>query len=309
MRYVLAVLGALSLFSISAQAAPPNVVASIAPVHSLVSMIMGEIGEPYLLVRGSSSPHVYTLRPSDARALSEADLVFRVGDDLELSLVAPLETLAEKATIVTMSQNPRLSLIALNAAREGEANPWVPTGGPGEFDMHIWLDPANARIMLDEIAAALTKADPDNAGTYLKNAATARRKITDLETEILNNLVPVGNQKFIFLHDAYRYFERAFSITSAATLTASPEKLPGARKIAEIINLIRRQNVSCIFSEPQFSPRLVGAIAEATGVSSGVLDPLGAALAPGPLLYGQLLRAMARSMRDCLEKQRVLTPG
>ena len=168
--------------------------------------------------------------------------------------------------------------------------------------MHIWLDPANAKLMVDEIAASLVKADPDNAQTYNGNAAIARQSISDLKIEIETMLAPVKEEKFIFLHDAYRYFERAFAITPVATLTASPQNLPGARKIAEISDLIRQQNVSCIFSEPQFSPRLVEAIAKATGVASGVLDPLGAALTPGPLLYSRLLRTMAGAMGDCFQE-------
>ncbi len=298
----LATLATLGLFSLPAQAAPPKVVTSIAPVHSLVSMVMQGVGEPYLLIRGSGSPHAYSLRPSDARALSDADLVFWVGETLEITLPTPLQTLAANAFVVTLSKNPALQTLRVGPLGEQPNAPDIGARDFGAIDMHIWLDPANAKLMVDEIAASLVKADPDNAQTYNGNAAIARQSISDLKIEIETMLAPVKEEKFIFLHDAYRYFERAFAITPVATLTASPQNLPGARKIAEISDLIRQQNVSCIFSEPQFSPRLVEAIAKATGVASGVLDPLGAALTPGPLLYSRLLRTMAGAMGDCFQE-------
>ena len=299
-----AVLSIFILLPFSALAAPPKVVTSIAPVHSLASMIMQGVGEPHLLIRGSASPHSYSLRPSDAQILDDADLVFWIGNSLETTLATPLQNLAANASIITLSRNPALQTLTGEQPDKLSDGPISLSANQYEhdaIDMHIWLDPANAKLMINEIATELAKTDPDNAKTYMENAAAARKAINDLKNEIENMLSPIKEEKFIFLHDAYRYFEQAFAITPAATMTNSPEKLPGARKIREITDMIRQQDIGCIFSEPQFSPRLVETIVKATGVGSGEMDPLGATIVPGPMLYPDLLRTMATAMRDCLE--------
>ncbi|WP_425602989.1 zinc ABC transporter substrate-binding protein [Hoeflea prorocentri] len=172
----------------------------------------------------------------------------------------------------------------------------------GSFDPHIWLDPENAKVLVVEIEAALSAADPDNAAKYSENAAALSAQLDGLTTEISQILEPVQGKGFIVFHDAYRYFENRFGVAAAGSITVSPEVLPGAERLREIQAKIGELGTTCVFSEPQFEPRLVATVTEGTEAASGVLDPLGANLEDGPELYPTLLHNMATSMRDCLSE-------
>lgn len=313
-------------------AAAPKVVASIKPVHSLVAAVMQGVGEPDIIVDGAASPHTFALKPSTARVLAGADLVFWVGPELEAFLEKPIETLGEKAEAVELSQAHDLTLLPV---REGgdfdehdhgdeghdHAAEAAKTAGQGTkdakaghdhghdhghehgaFDAHLWLDPANARAMVHEIEEHLIEADPANAATYKANAEALAARLTALEEELKKELEPVKGKPFIVFHDAYQYFEKRFGIQAAGSITLSPEVMPGAERVSELRGKITGLKAGCVFSEPQFEPKLVGMLIEGTSVGTGVLDPLGASLPNGPGLYEQLLRDMAGSLKGCLAK-------
>lgn len=300
-----------------AQAETLEIVASIKPVHSLVAALTLGVVEPGLLIKGGGSPHVYALRPSEARALQRADLVFWVGDEMETFLARPLGTLAADARIVTLVEAEGLRLLS---SREGggweshdhEEGDHDDEGHEehaeddghhheaGEFDMHIWLDPRNAAAMARSIAAALIDADPDNAVAYRANLARIDADLAFLETSIGESLQEVRDRPFVVFHDAYQYFERRFDLNAVGSITVSPETQPGAARLRELRRTIASTRAQCVFSEPQFEPRLLETVVEGTGAAAGVLDPLGSALPPGPELYFTLLRVMAGSLVDCL---------
>lgn len=172
----------------------------------------------------------------------------------------------------------------------------------GEFNMHIWLDPQNAAALVHEIAEVLSEADPDNATTYEANASALRSRLGALTAELAAELEPVKDKPFVVFHDAYQYFEARFGLKAAGSITVNPDVMPGAERMREIQVRVRELGATCVFSEPQFEPKLVTVATEGTGAGSGVLDPLGAALEDGPELYFELLRGMASSLRDCLSR-------
>lgn len=172
--------------------------------------------------------------------------------------------------------------------------------GHGKFDAHIWLDPINAKAIVHIIEEALVVADPSNAAKYEANAEVMMRKLDALISEITNNLESVHDKRFVVFHDAYQYFENRFEVTASGSITVSPEVMPGAARIKEIQAQVKKLGAICVFSEPQFEPKLVSTIMEGTQAKSGSLDPLGAALDSGPDHYFQLIRNMAASIRTCL---------
>jgi len=172
--------------------------------------------------------------------------------------------------------------------------------GHGEFDPHVWLDPVNAKAIVHEIEEALVKADPEHASTYEANAHKMMEKLDTLAAELREELEPVHEKGFIVFHDAYQYFEQRFDLAAIGSITVSPEVMPGAERVSELRERILELNATCVFSEPQFEPKLVKTLVEGTGARTGVLDPLGATLAKGPDLYFQLIRNMASSMKRCL---------
>lgn len=304
-----------ALFLTTTAYAAPNVVASIKPVHSLVAAVMAGVGEPTLIVKGAASPHTYALRPSDAGALESADIVFWTGHGMELFLADALDTLAPNAEIVELAEAPGITLLPV---REGGAFEPHSHEGEGEDhdhdheghdhdhehdagDMHFWLDPENAKLMVTEIAATLAKADPENAAAYQANAATEIVALDALETEIAADLAPVRDKPFIVFHDAYQYFEARFELSLAGSITVTPDVMPGAARIGELKAKVAELGATCVFAEPNFEPTIIKAITEGSSAKSGVLDPEGGALTEGADLYPTLLRGLATSLVDCLK--------
>jgi len=317
-RFGLLAAASFLAFSGPALAAPPRVVASVAPVHSLVATVTEGVSVPYLLLRGGASPHSYSLNPSDSRALSEAGMIVWVGEGLEAFLRKPLASLGAHARIVELQDVDGMTLLP---RRDGGV--WAEAKGRhaaedrgdrghahreahdhGNVDPHLWLDTGNAARILDAVASTLAQLDPDNAARYRANAAAGRTRLTELSQEIAEMLLPVRSRPFIVFHDAWQYFEREFGLAAAGSIALSPERKPGARRLVEIRDRIRDAKVVCVFSEPQFSPALVETVIRGTSARSASLDPLGAALLPGPEHYGRMMRALAADLLSCLRRDR-----
>ncbi len=309
----------------SGATAAPNVVVSIKPVHSLVAAIMQGVGEPQLIVDGAASPHTYNLRPSNARTLEKADLVFWVGPGLEAFLQKPLEALASKATVVELEDAKGLEKLPFREGGPFEAHDHGEEGHGeheghaeeagahdhgndhghddhehGAYDTHLWLDPANAKAMAQEIETALITADAGNAAIYQANTKKLIDDIDTLDTEIADTVKPVKDKPFIVFHDAYQYFEHRYGVKTAGSITVSPETLPGADRVSQMQEKVRQLGATCVFAEPQFEPKLISVITEGTAAKSATLDPEAATLEPGPDLYFKLMRAIAGSLKDCL---------
>ena len=320
------ILWALSSLGVSAANADVSVVTSIKPVHSLVSSVMQGVGSPTVIIDGAGSPHTYSLKPSQAKQLQNADLVFWMGDELEPFLRGPIQNIAKNAKSIKLIEARGLKKIKF---REGgmfdehddhddhghdkhakddhddhehdkHAKDDHDDHGHGEYDPHVWLDPINAKAIVHEIEEALVKADPKNAKEYKANADRIAGELDQLVKELRAQFQPVQQKGFIVFHDAYQYFEQRFGVSAIGSITVSPEVMPGAERVSELRNKIRGLKATCIFSEPQFEPKLVRTLVEGTGARAGVLDPLGASLTKGPNLYFQLVREMARSLKECL---------
>ncbi len=370
--------------------AEPAVVASIKPVHSLAASIMQGVGTPTLILEGAGSPHTYALKPSQARRLQEADLIFWIGPDLEAFLEKPMETLGGDARTVALLETPGLALLGFREGASFDAHDHASHGehdehghdehdhakhdghdhdehdhakhdehdhdehdhakhdehdhdehdhakhdehdhdehdhakhdehdhdehdhakheghdhdehDHGAFDAHVWLDPENAKTLAGVMAAALSDADPANAATYAANLRKLEAELDGLIAELTADLTPVQGRPFVVFHDAYQYFERRFGLSATGSITVSPEVVPGAQRVGEIKDKIQGLGAACVFSEPQFEPKLVSVVTEGTDAKTGVLDPLGAALEDGPELYSNLIRGMAASFRSCLSE-------
>lgn len=292
-----------------AQSEPVKAVASIKPLHALVAGVMQGTGEPYLIVKGGASPHQYSLKPSDARALEQADIVFWMGEGLERFLQRPIDNLARKATHVSMLDTPGIAKLPYreDGPFEGHAHGNKSHDRSGHasdahegIDMHLWLDPGNAKAMVRHIAQMLSKASPENTTRYTENAAALTQRLDKLDAELQRILQPVHTRPFIVFHDSYQYFEKHYGLHPVGSITVNPEVPPGARRVKEISERIRKSGAVCVFAEPQFNPQRVRSMLSSTAARPGMLDPVGAELEPGTGLYFDLMRNLARSMRDCL---------
>lgn len=268
------------------RAETPKIVASIKPVHSLVAGVTdGITGAPYLLIRGYASPHAFALRPSDASALASARLVFWIGPAMERFLERPLAALATRAQTVALAGAPRVRRLRQRG---------------GAYDPHIWLDPGNAKAMVQAIAAALSTADPNNAVRYRANADRLRARLGRLDAEINQTLGPVRSAPFVVLHDAYGYFARRYRLNQVAAATLGAQSRPGARQLVHVRKRLSATGARCLFREPGAAPGLAATIVRGTGARIAVLDPLGADVKPGRDAYFTIMRRMARDFRKCL---------
>jgi zinc transport system substrate-binding protein len=287
--------------SIAALAAP-KVVASIVPLHSLVAEVMDGVGEPELLLKGVNSEHQASYSPQQIADLSHADVVFIIGDNLEVKLgeISGTDVVNGK------------KFVKLNLA-DGILTHHIRTGGTWEVDgdepatgntvdPHIWLDPENARTMTTAIATALSQADPANALTYSTNATKEIASLDALETEIKTSLESEKGKPFVVFHDAYQYFERRFGMTAVGSISDYTATPPSAARLSEIRSKIKSSNALCAFREPQFSDAAVSIVTEGTSAKLGVLDPIGAKLNPGKSAYFELLRDVTQNLKNCLGK-------
>lgn len=282
----------------------PQVVVTIKPLHSLVAGVMAGVGEPGLLISGAGSPHSYSLRPSDARMLARATLVIRVDADFEAFLNRPLASLAGQARIVSASTLPGVELLP---AREGgvwEADQQHAADesnhGHEELNLHLWLDPHNARAIVGDTVAVLAEMDPAHAVTYRRNGAELEQRLDRLDQQLGRQLQPVAGVPYIVFHDAYPYLEHRYGLSPAGAISVSPGRPPGARRLAEIRDRIEQAKARCVFSEPQFEPKLATLLSAGTGARTGILDPLGADLPAGPEAYFTLLHRLADNLSGCL---------
>jgi zinc transport system substrate-binding protein len=298
-------------FSPTLAAEPPKVVATIPPIHSLAAALMAGAGEPALLVRGNASPHGYQLRPSEAVAIQDADVVVWVGPGLEAFMERPLGNLGAGTRVVTLLEAPGVERLP---AREGGA--WEAheaeehhegaeeDHGHGEHhDPHVWLSPANAQAMVRVIAATLAAADPERAALYRANEDRTVQELAALDEELEAALAPVRDKPFVVFHDAYQYLEAAYGLNAAGSVTVSPDRPPSARRLVELAEEIERSGAVCVFGEAQTTSPLVGTLIAGKGLGTGELDPEGrATVTPGPEAYAELMRRNVDVLVDCLSR-------
>jgi zinc transport system substrate-binding protein len=295
--------------------AAPQVIASVVPVHGIVSAVMGEVGQPELLLSGSMSEHRATFTPRQIAELGKADLVFIIGQGLEgkLSQMSGSEAVNGKR-FVELSKAPGIATLPIREGGAWEAHDHDhghdhdhdhgqdqnEHAGVLGFDPHVWLDPANAKAMAAAVAAELAKADPQNAAAYTANAEAFARSLDALSGQIAAELAPVQAVPYVVFHDAFQYFENRFGLSAAGSIADVSAKAPSAKRLREVRGKIAEVKAACVFREPQYDGKVVQTVIEGTGARDGVLDPLGAAIAPGAGAYQQLLSQLAKDLKACL---------
>ena len=309
------------LWSGMLKAEVPRVVADIAPIHSLVAMVMEGVGEPQLLVPQNMSPHHYSMRPSEAKALQEANLVVYVGHDMSPWLEPLFETVAASADALDLSEVDGVLVLSYREGpvfddhddheghdHEKEGHDEHEEAGHddheghehGGNDPHMWLDPENAKIWLDTIASELGHIDPENADRYAANAKSAKQQITQEMHHIEDRLNTVHGKGFLVFHDAYQYFENRFGISATGSISLGDASKPSAKRLQELKHHFEEEGIHCVLSEPQYSSKLITSVFGGHKPHIGVVDPIGIDLKLGPGLYPQLLANLALGIAECV---------
>ncbi|MDC3090375.1 zinc ABC transporter substrate-binding protein, partial [Paracoccaceae bacterium] len=166
-------------------------------------------------------------------------------------------------------------------------------------DPHAWLSPKIAKVWLNEIAAKLSQADPNNAAKYFSNAKMARDNMDSLVSEVNSIIDPIRDKKFVVFHDAYQYFEQSFGISASGAISLGDASDPSPARLSEIRKRVVDEAVECVLAEPQYKSGLVKAVVEGTNANTAVIDPLGVKLEVGPNLYENLIRNLATNLAKC----------
>ena len=299
MRYIITFL----LTASPALAEVPSVVTDIPPVHALVAQVMGDLGQPELLLAKGADEHDFQLRPSQAGAVAEAGLVVWIGPELTPWLESALETRAEGAAALVLLDaegTVRREYGGAHAGEDGHDHAEENGHDHGAEDPHAWLDPDNAQVWLGLIAAELARLDPEHAATYQANATSAVAAVAVLDAEIAGLLGPVKGKPLVTYHDAFGYFGDHYGLDFAGSIALGDAASPGAARLAELRGMIEAGGVVCLFPEVQPDPALVEQLAEGTGARiGGGLDPVGSSLEPGPGAYAALMTGLAQVIADC----------
>ena len=295
----------------TAYADTPQVAVDIAPVHSLVARVMDGVGMPDLIIQPGASPHEYSLRPSEAAALQNSDLVFWIGPDLTPWLTDTIETLAKDASVTSLldldgtvqldfRESALFEVHDHDDHDDHDGTAAHDKHDHGDHDPHAWLSPKNAMTWLNVIAGQLSAADPDNAGTYFANAAAGRTEIELLIGEVTATLDRVRGTRFIVFHDAYQYFEMDFNFQASGAISLGDASDPSPARITEIRDRVMQQGIDCVLAEPQFNPKLIATVLDGTDAKTGIVDPLGSDLEPGSSLYPELIRNLSTALASCM---------
>lgn len=307
--------------------AQPAVVTDTPVIHSLVSMVMGDIADPALLMNGSASPHHYSLRPSEATTLYSAELLVWTSHELTPWLSQALQNSRQPINHLELMSTPDTIRLGYrqdprfddghdhghesehgeqqhsehdDAHETASSNEQSGNSRPQRIDPHGWLDPVNAIYWLGLIADELAAIDPENASQYKRNTQAAVNQLSTLQAQITTQLEPFSGLPFVVFHDSYHYFEDRFSIFAQAAIALGDAEMPGIRRMNELKEQLREYDGACLFTEPQFSDRLVTSLTRGLDISVGALDPVGSKLPIGPELYAQVLQQLSNELQTCL---------
>ena len=294
----------LSIFALPAGAdAAPRVVATIPPLYGLLTDVMKGAGTPELLLKAGSDPHHHALRPSEARALSQADAVFLVSYGLERFLKARLAGLATRARIVELAHASGVKVLPRRRADPQEKANGADRKRDAVPDLHVWTGPQNGAVMAMEMARVLGELDPGNAVLYHENAKRLQRRIRKVTGTLETLLAPLNDRSYILTHDATQYFERRFRLFPLAVVEPPEGARPGMRRISAIVKLARQHPGICVFTGPGEGRRWARLLEREAGARRGVLDPLGYALPRGEGFYPRLLQSLGKAYAECLKTE------
>ena len=310
-----------------------GVVSTIQPINSLVNAVIGNTGKTILLIPTEASPHDYKLKPSDTKILQNANIIFFVSEHLEASVTKIFENLPKNIKTINLMEDTGIQHLAIrdNEAWERHDHHHGHSDHDGhddhdkhskkhddhnhnkhakkhddhddhekEDDVHIWLSPDNAVKIIKKINKELSLFFPENAKIYSQNANQMIKRINQIKDELKNELSAIKDKPYVVFHDAYQYFETSFDLNAVGSVALEGDIASSPKQISFIKDKIVKLKASCVFQEPQFDSKLVKIVVEGTNAKIGTLDPLGVNIKSGENFYLQLLKNMAKSLKDCL---------
>jgi len=297
---------ALSALAITTPAAATNVVASIKPVELLVKAVAGDSVEVSTLVPPGSSPHNYSMKPSQRRALEQADVIFWVGPDMETFLNRLLggKEFAGRAVAFLESEGGESEHDEHHDehGHDHESDAHHHDHGDGE-DPHIWVDPILALDMAKDIRNALAELEGANPEQLNANLERFQTELLNKEQSIRASFAGLDNVSLFAYHDAFTRYAKHYGLTLEGVLTLNPELSPGARHIADVQAKLEAANHPCLLTEPQFNRQWWRSITEGLNVTFSTWDPLATDIESTPSGYIEFQQSVADAVLKCLPEQ------
>ncbi|MBW7470291.1 zinc ABC transporter substrate-binding protein [Marinobacter sp. F4218] len=291
------------LLTLSGGISATEVVTSIKPVELLVHAIAGDDVTTSTLVQAGSSPHTYSMRPSQRRALENADVIFWVGPDVEsfLSRILNGDEFRDRTVALTTADDAHAKESAGHDEhgddQAGETH--AHEHGDGE-DPHIWLDPMLALDMAKQIHQALAGLDGANQEILDKNLARFEASLAETEATIREKLAPAHGLSLFAYHSAFTRFAEHYELPLADVLTLNPELSPGARHVAQVQTKLREATHPCLLTEPQFNQQWWTSITRGLDVTFSTWDPLATDIQVSAKGYQDFQLSIADAVLKCL---------
>ena len=275
----------LSLATVSvATAAELRVVATIRPVHSLLSALMVGIEPPQLLIDGS--PHLFKADSETQRVLAASDVIVWVGPELEGSLQATIAGLGDGVRVVELLSNPNLKILS---KRDDE----------GQRDPYFWLDSRNALILLDDLAQLLIDIDPVRAHLYISNHRQMQARLRRLDREFEYGYRGLQEGLGYQYHDTQQYFEQAYALRMGGRLLPHPHAVADAKELLRLRSQLASGQLGCLLTERGMPDSNLSLVVPEGETRIWQLDSLGLQFTPGPELYPALMRYNSSVMQRC----------
>ncbi|WP_269078689.1 zinc ABC transporter substrate-binding protein ZnuA [Endozoicomonas elysicola] len=290
----------LMTISLSVTAEPLKVLASIKPLQLIAQAITEGVTSTDVLLPPGSSPHSHSLKPSDARKLRNADVIFWVGPSME-SFLPKMLTGSKGVVAVSMMDIQGIRLRS-SVEDEDHVHQHDEEHDHGEFDPHIWLSTENARVIAREMTRVLVLADKANKAQYQENLELFIKSMDKTDARNGLKIKQSGNKPFFVFHNAYGYLQDQYGLKVAGYFTLNPEQQPGARHLINLKGQLNEAGASCIFREPQFQPAYIDRLTEGLSVRVGVLDPLAENIESGPASYANFINQLVDNITECIQR-------
>ena len=317
-----------------------GVITTIQPINSLISAVIGNTGKTISLIPAEISPHEFKLKPSDAKKMQEGNIIFYISKHLESDVVKVFDNLPKNIKIVDLLEETGIEHLSIRDNEAWERHDHHHGHDDHDDhdkhskkhddhdkhgkkhddhdhdkhakkhddhddhqtkdDVHIWLSPDNAIKIINKANKVLSLYYPQNAKIYDENTKIMIDKINKLKAELTKDLAPIKDKPYVVFHDAYQYFEKAFGLNAVGSVALEGDIASSPKQVSYIKEKIVKLKASCVFQEPQFDSKLVKIVVEGTNAQIGTLDPLGVGIKDEKDFYLQLLRNMAKSLKECL---------
>ncbi|MFJ2975161.1 zinc ABC transporter substrate-binding protein ZnuA [Kluyvera sp. NPDC087067] len=302
-----------ALWGTAAQSAEAAVVTSLKPLGFIASAIADGVTQTQVLLPDGASEHDYSLRPSDAKRLQNADLVVWIGPEMEAFMDKSTQSIPDNKK-VTIAQLEGVKPLLMKGADDddddhdhdgghdhGNSEKGDAHHHHGDYNMHLWLSPEIARLSAVAIHNKLVELMPQSRARLDANLKDFEANLAATDKQVASELAPVKGKGYFVFHDAYGYYEKHYGLTPLGHFTVNPEIQPGAQRLHQIRTQLVEQKATCVFAEPQFRPAVVESVARGTSVRMGTLDPLGTNIQLSKESYPAFLTQLATQYASCLK--------